>query len=256
MGKVEEKYIKTKDKKDLQMWVIYPPDFNPAKKYPALLFCEGGPQSSLDQFWSYRWNMQMMAAKGYIVFAPNRRGVSGFGQEWKEQISGDYGGKNIQDYLDATDAMAKEPYIDAKRMGAVGASYGGFSVFYLAGVHQGRFKAFIAHCGVFNFESEYGATEELWFPNKDYGGPYWKNLPSYKFSPHLMVDKWKTPILIITGQMISGYPILRAWRHSRLLSYMVFPAGCFSLRMNAIGLQNLRIQLSGNASFLSGWIHI
>ena len=200
MGKVEEKYIKTKDKKDLQMWVIYPPDFDSAKKYPALLFCEGGPQSALDQFWSYRWNMQMIAAKGYIVFAPNRRGVSGFGQEWKEQISGDYGGKNIQDYLDATDAMAKEPYIDAKRMGAVGASYGGYSVFYLAGVHNGRFKAFVSHCGVFNFESEYGSTEELWFPDKDYGGPYWKNLPSYKFSPHLMVDKWTTPILIITGQ--------------------------------------------------------
>ena len=200
MGKVEEKYIRTKDKKDLQMWVIYPPDFDQAKKYPALLFCHGGPQSSLDQFWSYRWNMQMIAAKGYIVFAPNRRGVSGFGQEWKEQISGDWGGKNIQDYLDATDAMAKEPFIDAKRLGAVGASYGGYSVFYLAGVHQGRFKAFIAHCGVFNFESEYGSTEELWFPNKDYGGPYWKNLPSYKFSPHLLVDKWTTPILIITGQ--------------------------------------------------------
>ena len=200
MGKVEEKYTKTKDKKDLQMWVIYPPDFDPAKKYPALLFCEGGPQSALDQFWSYRWNMQMIAAKGYIVFAPNRRGVSGFGQEWKEQISGDYGGKNIQDYLDAADAMAKEPYIDAKRMGAVGASYGGYSIFYLEGVHEGRFKAFVAHCGVFNFESEYGSTEELWFPNKDYGGPYWKNLPSYKFSPHLMVDKWTTPILIITGQ--------------------------------------------------------
>jgi len=199
MGRVEEKYIKTKDKKDLQMWVIYPPDFDPAKKYPALLFCEGGPQSALDQFWSYRWNMQMIAAKGYIVFAPNRRGVSGFGQEWKEQISGDYGGKNIQDYLDATDSMAKEPYIDSKRMGAVGASYGGYSIYYLEGVHEGRFKVFIAHCGVFNFESEYGSTEELWFPNKDYGGPYWENLPSYKFSPHKMVNKWKTPILIITG---------------------------------------------------------
>lgn len=200
MGKVEEKYIKTKDKKDLQMWVIYPPDFDPAKKYPALLFCEGGPQSSLDQFWSYRWNFQMMAAKGYLVFAPNRRGVSGFGQEWKEQISGDWGGKNIQDYLDATDAMANEPYVDATRMGAVGASYGGFSVFYLAGVHQGRFKVFVSHCGVFNFESEYGSTEELWFPNKDYGGPYWADIKSYQFSPHLMVDKWTTPILIITGQ--------------------------------------------------------
>jgi dipeptidyl aminopeptidase/acylaminoacyl peptidase len=200
MGKVEEKNVKTKDNKNLQLWVVYPPDFDPSKKYPMLLFCNGGPQTPVDQFWSYRWNFQMMAAKGYIVAAPNRRGNSGFGQAWKEQISGDYGGKNIQDYLDATDAMAKEPYIDPQKLGAVGASYGGFSVFYLAGVHQGRFKAFVAHAGVFNFESEYGATEELWFPNKDYGGPYWANTPSYKYSPHLKVDKWTTPILIIAGQ--------------------------------------------------------
>jgi dipeptidyl aminopeptidase/acylaminoacyl peptidase len=200
MGKVEEKHIKTKDKADLQMWIIYPPDFDPAKKYPLLLFCKGGPQGPLDQGWSYRWNYQMMAAKGYIVVCPNRRGNSGFGQEWKEQISGDYGGKNMQDYLDATDAMAKEPYVDANKLGAVGASYGGFSVFYLAGIHQGRFKAFVSHCGMFNFESWYGSTEELWFPNKDFGGPYWANIKSYQFSPHLMVDKWTTPILIITGQ--------------------------------------------------------
>lgn len=199
MGKSQEKYITTKDNQKLQMWVIYPPDFNPAKKYPALLFCEGGPQSSLTQFWSYRWNMQMMAAKGYIVFAPNRRGVSGFGQAWKEEISGDYGGKDMQDYLDATDAMAKESYVDAARMGAVGASYGGYSVFYLAGIHGGRFKAFIAHCGVFDFVSEYGSTEELWFPDFDYGGPYWENPKSYQYSPHLRVDSWDTPILIITG---------------------------------------------------------
>lgn len=200
MGRVEEKYIKTKDKKDLQMWVIYPPDFDASKKYPLLLFCKGGPQGPLGQSWSYRWNYQMMAAKGYIVVAPNRRGNSGFGQAWKEQISGDYGGKNIQDYLDATDAMAREPYVDAGRMGAVGASYGGYSVFYLAGVHQKRFKAFISHCGMFNFESWYGSTEELWFPNMDFGGPYWENHPSYKFSPHLIVKNWDTPILIITGQ--------------------------------------------------------
>ncbi len=199
MGKVEEKYIKTTDNKDLQMWIIYPPDFDPAKKYPALLFCEGGPQSALDQFWSYRWNMQMMTAKGYIVFAPNRRGVVGFGQKWKEEISGDWGGKNIQDYLDATDAMAKQPYIDANRLGAVGASYGGFSIYFLEGVHNGRFKTFISHAGVFDFISEYGSTDELWFPNFEYGGPYWENTKSYKFSPHLMVNKWKTPILIITG---------------------------------------------------------
>jgi dipeptidyl aminopeptidase/acylaminoacyl peptidase len=199
MGKVEEKYIKTKDKKDLQMWIIYPPDFDPSKKYPALLFCKGGPQGPLDQTWSYRWNYQMMAARGYIVIAPNRRGDSGFGQAWKEQISGDYGGANIQDYLDATDAMAKEPYVDANRLGAVGASYGGYSVFYLAGMHGGRFKAFVSHCGMFNFTSWYGSTEELWFPDKDIEGPYWNTPKSYKYSPHLMVDKWDTPILIITG---------------------------------------------------------
>jgi dipeptidyl aminopeptidase/acylaminoacyl peptidase len=199
MGKTAEKYIKTKDNKDLQMWVIYPPDFDPSKKYPALLFCEGGPQSALTQFWSYRWNFQMMAAKGYIIFAPNRRGVAGFGQAWKEQISGDYGGANMQDYLDATDAMAKETYVDASRIGAVGASYGGYSVFYLAGIHGGRFKAFVSHCGIFNFISEYGATEEMWFVNKDYEGPYWENLKSYKYSPHLRVSSWDTPIMIITG---------------------------------------------------------
>jgi dipeptidyl aminopeptidase/acylaminoacyl peptidase len=199
MGKVEERYIKTKDQKDLQMWIIYPPDFDPAKKYPALLYCKGGPQGPLGQSWSYRWNYQMMAAKGYIVIAPNRRGNSGFGQVWKEQISGDYGGANIQDYLDATDAMAKEQFVDANRLGAVGASYGGFSVFYLAGMHAGRFKAFISHAGMFNFTSWYGSTEELWFPDKDIEGPYWTGPKSYTFSPHLMVDNWDTPILIITG---------------------------------------------------------
>ncbi|MGD0582446.1 MAG: S9 family peptidase [Bacteroidales bacterium] len=199
MGKVEEKHTRTKDNQNLQMWVVFPPDFDPSKKYPALLFCEGGPQSALDQFWSYRWNLQMMAAKGYIVYAPNRRGVVGFGQQWKEEISGDWGGKNIQDYLDATDAMAKEPYVDKDRMGAVGASYGGTSVYVLAGVHQKRFKAFISHAGVFDLISEYGSTEELWFPNFDCGGPYWMNNQSLKYSSHLMVDKWDTPILIITG---------------------------------------------------------
>jgi dipeptidyl aminopeptidase/acylaminoacyl peptidase len=199
MGKVEEKYIKTKDNKDLQSWIIYPPDFDPSKKYPALLYCKGGPQGALGQSWSYRWNYQLMAAKGYIVIAPNRRGNSGFGQAWKEQISGDYGGANMQDYLDATDAMAKEPYVDAERLGAVGASYGGYSVFYLAGIHNGRFKAFISHCGMFDFTSWYGSTEELWFPDKDIEGAYWKKPNSYKFSPHLLVEKWDTPILIITS---------------------------------------------------------
>lgn len=202
MGRVEERYIKTKDNKELQMYVIYPPDFDPAKKYPALLYAKGGPQGPLGQGWSYRWNYQMMAAKGYIVVAPNRRGNSGFGSEWREQISGDYGGKNMQDYLDAIDAMALEPFVDEDRLGAVGASYGGFSVFYLAGIHNNRFRAMISHCGMYNFESWYGSTEEYWFPNKDIGGAYWdKPKPeSYSFSPHLMVDKWTAPILIIVGE--------------------------------------------------------
>jgi len=201
MGKVEEKYVKTKDNQDLQIWIIYPPGFDPSKKYPALLYCKRGPQGPLGQSWSYRWNYQLMAAKGYIVIAPNRRGSSGFGQAWKEQISGDYGGKNIQDYLDATDAMAKEPFVDKNRIGAVGASYGGSSVFYLAGMHGGRFNAFISHCGVFNLISWYGSTEELWFPDKDIEGPYWELPESYKFSPHLMAGNWDTPILIITGAL-------------------------------------------------------
>ncbi len=202
MGRSEERYTKTKDGKDLQMWVIYPPDFDPSKSYPTLLYCKGGPQGPLSQSWSYRWNYQMMAANGYIVVAPNRRGVTGFGSEWREEISGDYGGKNMQDYLDAIDYMAEEPFVDKDRLGAVGASYGGYSVFYLAGIHEGRFKAFISHCGMFDIDSWYGSTEELWFPNKDIGGPYWEEPKpkGYEFSPHLNVDKWDTPILIITGE--------------------------------------------------------
>lgn len=202
MGKSEERYIKTRDGKDLQMWIIYPPDFDPSKKYPALLYCKGGPQGPLGQSWSYRWNYQMMAANGYIVVAVNRRGNSGFGSYWREQISGDYGGKNMQDYLDGIDAMAKEPFVDKDRLGAVGASYGGYSVFYLAGIHNKRFKAFVSHCGVYNTISEYGSTEEYWYPNKDYQGAPWdKPQPQgyNKFSPHTMVDRWDTPILIITG---------------------------------------------------------
>jgi dipeptidyl aminopeptidase/acylaminoacyl peptidase len=199
MGRTEERYIKTRDNKDMQMWIIYPPDFDPSKKYPAILFCKGGPQGPQGQGWSYRWNYQMMAAKGYIVIAPNRRGNSGFGQAWKEQISGDYGGANMRDYIDATDAMVKEPFVDSDRLAAVGASYGGYSVFYLAGIHAGRFKAFISHCGMFNFTSWYGTTEELWFPDKDIEGPYWNSPKSYSFSPHLRAEEWDTPMLIITG---------------------------------------------------------
>jgi dipeptidyl aminopeptidase/acylaminoacyl peptidase len=182
-------------------WIIYPPNFDPNKKYPALLYCQGGPQSAVSQFFSYRWNFQMMAANGYIVIAPNRRGLPGFGQEWNDQIALDYGGQNMKDYLTAVDEMVKEPFVDANRLGAVGASYGGFSIYWLAGNHNKRFKAFIAHCGMFNLESWYGTTEEMWFANHDLGGPYWQ-IPvpkSYDFSPHKFIGNWDTPILVIEG---------------------------------------------------------
>lgn len=205
MGRVEKRWIKTTDNKDMLTWIIYPPDFDSTKTYPTLLYCQGGPQGMVSQFWSYRWNFQIMAAHGYIIVAPNRRGLTGFGMEWLEQISGDYGGQNIKDYLSAIDEMAKEPYIDENRLGAVGASYGGYSVFHLAGMHNKRFKVFIAHSGIFNFDSQYLETEELWFPDWDYGGAYWElDNPivkrSYGASPHLMVDKWDTPIMIMHGE--------------------------------------------------------
>jgi dipeptidyl aminopeptidase/acylaminoacyl peptidase len=205
MGKVEERWVKTTDNKDMLTWVIYPPHFDPNKKYPTILFCEGGPQSTVSQFWSYRWNFQQMVANGYIVVAPNRRGLPGFGKEWLEQISGDYGGQNMKDYLSAIDAVANEPFVDKNKLGCVGASYGGFSVYWLAGHHEKRFKAFIAHDGMFNLEQQYLETEEMWFVNWDLGGPYWdkKNAVaqrSYANSPHLFVDKWDTPILVIHGE--------------------------------------------------------
>ncbi|PLX11503.1 MAG: peptidase S9 [Marinilabiliales bacterium] len=202
MGKVEERWIRTYDGKQMLVWVIYPPQFDETKKYPALLYCQGGPQSAVSQFFSYRWNFQMMAANDYIIVAPNRRGLPSFGEAWNAQISGDYGGKNMRDYLTAIDELSKEDFIDEERLGAVGASYGGFSVYWLAGHHKKRFKAFISHCGMFNLESQYAATEEMFFVNHDLGGPYWKKPQprSYRFSPHLYVDKWDTPILIISGE--------------------------------------------------------
>lgn len=203
-GEVEERWIPTTDGKMMLTWVIYPPHFDKNKKYPTLLYCEGGPQSTVSQFWSYRWNFQQMAANGYIVVAPNRRGLPGFGQEWNEEISGDYGGQCMRDYLSAIDALAKEPFVDEDRLGAVGASFGGFSVFWLAGHHDGRFKALIAHDGMFNLDAQYLETEEMWFVNWDLGGPYWdKDNPvvqwSYSNSPHLFVDKWTAPIMVIHG---------------------------------------------------------
>ncbi len=202
MGDVKERWVKTTDNKNMLVWVVYPPDFDSTKIYPALLFCEGGPQNAVSQFFSYRWNLQLMAARGYIVIAPNRRGLPGFGKEWNDQIAGDYGGQNIRDYLSSVDDMKKEPYVDGNRIGAVGASYGAYSVMYLAGFHQKRFKAFIAHCGMFNLESQSAATEESFFVHHDLQGYFWdKPKPkSYtQFSPHLYVDKWDTPIMFITG---------------------------------------------------------
>ncbi|MEI7981002.1 MAG: S9 family peptidase [Bacteroidota bacterium] len=205
-GKVSQRWIKTTDNKDMHTWIIYPPHFDSTKKYPALLYCEGGPQITVSQFWSYRWNFQMMAANGYIIVAPNRRGLPGFGQEWLEQISGDYGGQNMKDYLSAIDALSKEPYVNKEKLGCIGASYGGFSVYWLAGNHNKRFKAFIAHDGMFNLEAQYLETEEMWFVNWDLGGPFWdKNNKtaqrSYANSPHRFVQYWDTPILCIHGEL-------------------------------------------------------
>ncbi|KAA6340999.1 Dipeptidyl-peptidase 5 [termite gut metagenome] len=204
-GKVEGRWIKTTDGKQMLTWIIYPPHFDPNKKYPTLLFCEGGPQTPVSQFWSYRWNMQIMAANDYIIVAPNRRGLPGFGLEWNEQISGDYGGQCMKDYFSAIDEMSKEPFVDSDHLGCVGASFGGFSVYWLAGHHDKRFKAFIAHDGIFNMEAQYLETEEMWFANWDMGGAYWeKQNPivqlSYANSPHKFVDKWDTPILCIHGE--------------------------------------------------------
>ena len=205
MGKVEARWMTTTDGKQMLTWVIYPPQFDPNKKYPTLLFCEGGPQSPVSQFWSYRWNFQIMAANDYIIVAPNRRGLPGFGVEWNEAISGDYGGQCMKDYFTAIDEMAKEPFVDKARLGCVGASFGGFSVYWLAGHHDKRFKAFIAHDGIFNMEMQYLETEEKWFANWDMGGAYWEKdnataQRTFANSPHLFVDKWDTPILCIHGE--------------------------------------------------------
>lgn len=205
MGEVQQRWVKTTDGKDMLVQVVLPPNFDATKKYPAILYCQGGPQSTISQFWSYRWNLQIMAANGYVVVAPNRRGVPSFGQAWNAQISGDYSGQNIKDYLSAIDNVAKEPWIDADRLGAVGASYGGYSVYYLAGIHQKRFKAFIAHNGMFNFESFYASTEETFFPNHDFGGAYWDKSNktaqrTFANSPHKLVQNWDTPILVVVGE--------------------------------------------------------
>ena len=206
-GKVQERWVKTTDGKEMQYWVILPPHFDENKKYPTLLFCEGGPQSPVSQFWSYRWNMQIMAANNYVVIAPNRRGLPGFGSEWNEQVSGHWTGQCMDDYLTAIDDAANNlPFVDKDKLGCVGASFGGFSVYYLAGHHNKRFKAFIAHDGAFNLESMYTDTEEAWFSNWEYEDAYWNRdqtnnaKRTYENSPHRFVDKWDTPILCIHGE--------------------------------------------------------
>jgi dipeptidyl aminopeptidase/acylaminoacyl peptidase len=210
LGKVEKRMVTTTDEKEMLTWVIYPPDFDKEKKYPVLLVCQGGPQSTVSQGFSYRWNFQLMAAKGYIVVAPNRRGLPSFGQEWNDQISGDWGGQAMKDLLSAIDDISEETYVDTTRRAAVGASYGGYSVYWLAGHHNKRFKSFIAHCGVFNLESMYGATEEIFFVNHDLEGPYWKKPKpvSYEsFSPHKFVQNWNTPILVIHNEKDFRVPL-------------------------------------------------
>jgi dipeptidyl aminopeptidase/acylaminoacyl peptidase len=209
-GPIEKRWVTTTDGKKELVWVIFPPDFDKTKKYPALLYCQGGPQSAVSQFFSYRWNFQLMAANGYIVIAPNRRGLPGFGQEWNDAIREDWGGQPINDYLSAVDEISKESYVDADRMGAVGASYGGYSVYYLAGVHENRFKCFISHCGLFNLESWYGTTEEIFFANSDIGGSYYspQSPKSYlEHSPHSKVDKWNTPMLVFHGEQDFRVPL-------------------------------------------------
>lgn len=233
MGKVEKRMIKATDGKEILTWVIYPPDFDASKKYPALLYCQGGPQSTVSQFFSYRWNFQIMAANGYVVVAPNRRGLPSFGTEWNRQISGDWGGQCMNDYLSAIDDVSKEPYVNKDKLGAVGASFGGYSVYWLAGHHQKRFKTFISHCGVFDFKSMYATTEELWFPDFDWGGPYWENpdnITYNKFSPNDYVQNWDTPMLVIHNEKDFRVPLgqgMEAFTAARLKNiparFLYFP---------------------------------
>lgn len=202
---LEKVMVPTTDGKEMTTWVVLPPNFDPAKKYPAILYCQGGPQQAVSQFWSYRWNLMLMASNGYIVIAPNRRGLPGFGTEWNAQISGDYPGQNMQDYLSAVDYIKQRPYVDGDHIGAVGASYGGFSVYMLAGIHENRFAALIAHAGIFNTEAQYLETEEMWFANWDLGGAFWEKdnavaQRTFANSPHKFVDRWNTPILVTHGE--------------------------------------------------------
>jgi dipeptidyl aminopeptidase/acylaminoacyl peptidase len=211
LPRIEERHVRASDGAQIQCWVIYPPDFDPAKKWPMLTYCQGGPQGQIGQWFSYRWNFHLMAAQGYVVLAVNRRGLPGFGQEWNDSISGDWGGQAMQDILAATDEMQAQPWIDVKRCAAIGASFGGYTVYWLMGNHEDRFSCMVAHCGVFNLESMYGSTEELFFVNWDLGGPYWSSAEtqaSYdRFSPHRFVGKWRTPLLVVHGEKDFRVPV-------------------------------------------------
>jgi dipeptidyl aminopeptidase/acylaminoacyl peptidase len=208
---VQERWVRSSDGAMVHCWVIYPPDFDPQRQWPLLTYCQGGPQGQIGQWFSYRWNFHLMAAQGYVVVAPNRRGLPGFGRAWNDQISGDWGGQAMQDILAATDEMLRQSYIDARRAAAVGASFGGYTVYWLMGHHQDRFRTMIAHCGVFNLESMYGSTEELFFVDWDMGGPYWRSAELQRkydeFSPHRFVQNWKTPLLVIHGEKDFRVPI-------------------------------------------------
>jgi dipeptidyl aminopeptidase/acylaminoacyl peptidase len=211
LPKIEEMWVDSTDGKKIHNWVIYPPDFDPNKKYPLLTYCQGGPQGQIGQFFSYRWNFHLMAANGYIIVAPNRRGLPGFGRKWNDDISGDWGGQAMKDILSSTDAMLSKPYVDKEKVAAIGASFGGYTVYWLMGNAQDRFATMIAHCGVFNLDSMYGTTEELFFVNWEMGGPYWKDQATQalydKFSPHKFIGNWKTPLLVIHGEKDFRVPI-------------------------------------------------
>lgn len=206
MGEVQERWVRTTDGRNMQVWVVLPPGFDPAQRYPAVLYCMGGPEGALDHNWSYRWNLQTLAARGYVVVAPNRRGTLGFGREWTEGVRGDWGGQAMQDLLAAIDDISREPWVDRDRLAAAGPSFGGFSVYWLAGNHEGRFKALVAHDGIFNLESMYLETEEMWFANDEYRGPFWEAdwdpevARAYAGSPHRFVQNWDTPLLVIHSE--------------------------------------------------------
>lgn len=263
MGETQEHWVKTTDGKDMLVWVILPPNFDASKKYPTLLYCQGGPQSALSQFWSKRWNFQNFVANDYIIIAPNRRGMPGYGREWNEAISKDYGGQCMQDYLSAIDHFAQESYVDEDKLGAIGASFGGYSIYWLAGNHEKRFKTFMSHDGIFNFESMYLETEEMWFVHWDMGGNFWDKdneaakKETYKQSPHLFINNWDTPIMVVHGSKdyrIADTQGMQAFNAARLqdipAEYLNFPEENHWV----LGAQNGIVWQRSVADWLDKWL--